>query len=342
MFIKNVNAYFNDHCLGKNNCTLPIDILSKNSCQRPPRRLKVLFECNRGFWWREKHPAPVNTCANSLREVMCPSRYHIHIRNIWSQSEGTQSDCDSMDTNCFTNTLKRLCNENRRCIHDTTKTSCLFHQRFANIQFSCRRQTDPLATTSIPSTSSDNELVTTALAVYEITSDNTDMHGKYATNVPTDDVDKVKSKSSNLGVIVGIPAAIVVVICVIVVMIVFIRRRPISKNCHKENTTSITQKEEKVIIQETGSYEFTNVALRLSDHYNDPLESTELSCGSVYINLQRKENDSLTRNGVTGRFQRTCFYERTHVLSRLSDHTYDQIESQEYYNMATVAVPPAK
>lgn len=91
-----------------------------------------------GFWWREKHPAPVNTCANSLREVMCPSRYHIHIRNIWSQSEGTQSDCDSMDTNCSTNTLKRLCNENRRCMPDTTKTSCLFHQRFANIQFSCR------------------------------------------------------------------------------------------------------------------------------------------------------------------------------------------------------------
>ncbi|XP_063446706.1 uncharacterized protein LOC134726234 [Mytilus trossulus] len=196
--LANVNAYFNDHCLGQNSCTLPTDILSKNSCQRPPRRLKVLFECSRGFWWREKHPTHVNTCANSLEEVMCPPRYHIHIRDIWSQR--IRSDCDSIDTNCSTETLKTLCNEKRRCIPDTTNNSSLFHHRFANIQFACGRQTDYLATTNIPSTSSDNELVTTAVDVDEITPDNTDTPGKYSTNVPTDEFDQVESKSSNLGV----------------------------------------------------------------------------------------------------------------------------------------------
>ncbi|CAC5410581.1 PRSS12 [Mytilus coruscus] len=41
----NINTFFNDHCLEQNNCIIPIDVLSNNSCKRPPRRLKVYFEC---------------------------------------------------------------------------------------------------------------------------------------------------------------------------------------------------------------------------------------------------------------------------------------------------------
>lgn len=41
-----IDNYFNDHCLGQNNCTLPVQILSNNSCQPPPRRLKVKFKCD--------------------------------------------------------------------------------------------------------------------------------------------------------------------------------------------------------------------------------------------------------------------------------------------------------
>lgn len=42
----NINTFFNVYCLGQNNCTLPIDILSNNSCYRSPRRVKVSFDCS--------------------------------------------------------------------------------------------------------------------------------------------------------------------------------------------------------------------------------------------------------------------------------------------------------
>lgn len=41
----NAEDYFEEHCVDYNNCTLPISILYNNTCQRPPRRLEVDFEC---------------------------------------------------------------------------------------------------------------------------------------------------------------------------------------------------------------------------------------------------------------------------------------------------------
>ncbi|VDI08980.1 Hypothetical predicted protein [Mytilus galloprovincialis] len=157
----NIDDYFNANCIGQNNCTLPIELSFSKTCQRPPRRLKVYFECSRGFWWRNKHPAPVDTCANSLENVNCPSKYHIHIQNCGSYSK---SICDGMDNTCAINTLKRLCNEKQRCLPDISKTSCLFHRRFANIQYTCKGIINHSVTSTIPSTSSDHgrDTVTTA------------------------------------------------------------------------------------------------------------------------------------------------------------------------------------
>lgn len=42
----NINAFFNKHCLGQNNCTLPVNILFHNNCQRASRRLKVQYKCD--------------------------------------------------------------------------------------------------------------------------------------------------------------------------------------------------------------------------------------------------------------------------------------------------------
>ncbi|CAC5410580.1 unnamed protein product [Mytilus coruscus] len=166
----NVKTYFNDHCLGQNNCTLPIEILYNNSCQKPPRRLKVIFECSRGFWWRNRHPDPVYICANSLTDVKCPSKYHIHIENAHSYSES--SICDSMNNKCAINKFEHLCDEKQRCSPDTSKTSCLFHRRFATIQYTCNRSNDYSVTPTIPNTSSDHEHDTTTTSAANVTSEN--------------------------------------------------------------------------------------------------------------------------------------------------------------------------
>ncbi|XP_063444073.1 uncharacterized protein LOC134724770 [Mytilus trossulus] len=158
----NIDNYFDANCIGQNKCTLPIELSFNNTCQRPPRRLKVYFECSRGFWWRNKHPDPVDTCPNSLTDVKCPSKYHIHIKNCGSY--GTTSICDGMDNTCAINALKRLCNEKKRCSTDISKTSCLFHKRFATIQYTCKGTIDHSVTSTIPSTSSDHrrDTVTTS------------------------------------------------------------------------------------------------------------------------------------------------------------------------------------
>lgn len=41
----NMKDYFEEHCVDHKDCTLPISILYNNTCKRPPRRLKVDFEC---------------------------------------------------------------------------------------------------------------------------------------------------------------------------------------------------------------------------------------------------------------------------------------------------------
>ncbi|CAG2209077.1 unnamed protein product [Mytilus edulis] len=137
----NINTFFNDHCLGQNNCTLPVlDILSNNSCERSPIRVTVSFTCSGGWWRRNRHPSPVETCANTLTEVNCPSDYHIHFKGAMFYS--TPNSCDMIDTKCASNTLKGFCDEKRSCISDETKTSCLYHKRFARIQYACQGKHD--------------------------------------------------------------------------------------------------------------------------------------------------------------------------------------------------------
>ncbi|XP_076075825.1 uncharacterized protein LOC143046552 [Mytilus galloprovincialis] len=166
----NIKTYFDDHCLGQNNCTLPINILFENNCQRPSRRLQVNFECSGGWWRSNKHPNPVDTCANSLKEVYCPSGYHIHIKS--AKSFIKTSGCDSMNVNKAKSFLKELCNENRRCSSDTSKTSLLYHKRFASIQYVCIGPTDRPVTESVHSTSTDGRLETTTFTTENISSGN--------------------------------------------------------------------------------------------------------------------------------------------------------------------------
>lgn len=78
----------------------------------------------------------VEACANSLKEVYCPVRYHIHIGNATSSI--TSSGCDRLNVYNATKILKRLCNENHRCSPDTSTTSLLYHKRFASIQYMCK------------------------------------------------------------------------------------------------------------------------------------------------------------------------------------------------------------
>lgn len=96
-------------------------------------RLLYLFS---GSWWRKnRHPAPVVTCANSLDNVHCSSKYHIHFKNAAFYSTST---CDNIQSeNCTKDRLKNNCNEKRRCTSDKTNTSCLYHKRSAIIQYAC-------------------------------------------------------------------------------------------------------------------------------------------------------------------------------------------------------------
>ncbi|CAC5410565.1 unnamed protein product [Mytilus coruscus] len=156
----NIDTYFNDHCLGQNNCTLPIDILSNNSCQPPPRRLKVKFKCAID-WWPDNYRGYVDTCANSLAQVKCSSGF-IRIQNVKSYSDAGR--CDEMKKDCVKNHIKHLCDYPRSCSKDTTKDSCLFHKRFATIDYVCKSPSDPEVTESIPGTTSDHELDMTTIS----------------------------------------------------------------------------------------------------------------------------------------------------------------------------------
>ncbi|VDI79711.1 Hypothetical predicted protein, partial [Mytilus galloprovincialis] len=46
------------------------------------------------FWWFDKD-FTVSTCSNSLAEVKCSRRYHIHIRNVKPYND--YSGCASFD-----------------------------------------------------------------------------------------------------------------------------------------------------------------------------------------------------------------------------------------------------
>ncbi|XP_071132623.1 uncharacterized protein [Mytilus edulis] len=168
----NINTFFNDHCLGQNNCTLPVlDILSNYSCERSPIRVTVSFTCSGGWWQRNRHPSPVETCANTLTEVNCPSDYYIHFKGAMFYS--TPNSCDMIDTKCASNTLKGFCDEKRSCISDETKTSCLYHKRFARIQYACQGQNEsPVTDTIHQSTSSDHELDITTIPAVNATTEN--------------------------------------------------------------------------------------------------------------------------------------------------------------------------
>ncbi|XP_052069299.1 uncharacterized protein LOC127708471 [Mytilus californianus] len=161
--LSNIDTYFNDHCLRQNNCTLPIDILSNKSCQPPPRRLAVKFKCAiDSWWWSDYNRGYVDTCANSLAEVKCIYNYYIHIKKVSSYSDGGR--CGEMNTDRTKDRLEQLCNNKRFCSPDTTKDSWLFHKRYANINYYCRRQSDPLVTESLPGTASDHELDMTTIS----------------------------------------------------------------------------------------------------------------------------------------------------------------------------------
>ncbi|CAC5410564.1 unnamed protein product [Mytilus coruscus] len=156
----NIETYFNDHCLGKNNCTLPIDILYNKSCQRPQRRLKVQYVCSRN-WWHFRYPkilspAPVDTCSKTLANVYCPFNYHIHITYVVSYSD--KNGCENMNIGCARNKLIELCNEKGFCWPETNTYSCLLHKRFASIDYVCKGPTDLPVTDIISSSSSDEKL----------------------------------------------------------------------------------------------------------------------------------------------------------------------------------------
>ncbi|XP_063444072.1 uncharacterized protein LOC134724769 isoform X2 [Mytilus trossulus] len=167
----NINTFFNEHCPGQNNCTLPMEILSNNSCQRSPRRVQVNFECSRSWWHKNRHPKPVETCANSLDNVHCSSNYHIHFKNA---AIYCRNACDDKKSeNCAKGRLKNNCNEKRRCISDKTNTSCLYHKRSAIIQYACTGPTDDPVTDSILSTSTESTpRTTTIIASRNVTSEN--------------------------------------------------------------------------------------------------------------------------------------------------------------------------
>lgn len=58
----NIDTYFNGHCLGKNNCTLPINILYNGGCQRPQRRLEVQYVCSSESFETLNHLSSIHAC----------------------------------------------------------------------------------------------------------------------------------------------------------------------------------------------------------------------------------------------------------------------------------------
>lgn len=120
------------------------------------------------------------------------------------------------------------------------------------------------------------------------------------------------------------------------------RCRSVHRNVVIENVEDRARTGETSRSQETGLYECTNVTDRSSYHTYDLLEPEELNCRFIDSNSQNENKESLTRNGEQSTIQENYCYESTHVVSRLSDHTYDPIESAEYYNMPNVSVTSAK
>ncbi|XP_063448864.1 uncharacterized protein LOC134728253 [Mytilus trossulus] len=162
----NIDNYFNEHCLGQNNCTLPVEILSNKNCKPPPRRLQVKFKCDIKLWWN-KHFGYTDTCGNSLAEVKCSSG-KIRIEDVISYSYTGM--CDELTKDCAKDRLDKLCDGKRFCTQDTATDSCLFHKRYANIDYYCKSTSDPEVTESILGTSSDHAIdMTTISTSYTVT-----------------------------------------------------------------------------------------------------------------------------------------------------------------------------
>ncbi|XP_076073394.1 uncharacterized protein LOC143045001 [Mytilus galloprovincialis] len=261
-----IDNYFNDHCLGQNNCTLPVQILSNNSCQPPPRRLKVKFKCDI-MWWPDKHFGYVDTCANSLLKVSC-SNGSIRIKNVTSYSD--TGGCNEMKNGCVKDRLEDLCDVKTLCSKDTNTDSCLFHKRFAIIDYVCKSPSDPEATESILGTSTDNALDMTTSSTSNTVKEGTSIPEECVLNPSSKKLTSVKSGFPTLGVAVGVPMGITGMICIIFA-VVFIRRRSVHRNLVIENAEDRTITGATSRIQETGLYECTNVTDRSSDHTYDPL-----------------------------------------------------------------------
>lgn len=86
-----------------------------------------------------------------------------------------------------------------------------------------------------------------------------------------------------------------------------------------------------------------NVQVLLGEYHTyNLLGGLPLNDMSIYINTQNKNNEHLTKNVENNKLQETGFYESTNVASIFSDHTYDPLESADYFNMTNVSVPSAK
>ncbi|XP_076075981.1 uncharacterized protein LOC143046800 [Mytilus galloprovincialis] len=159
----NINTFFKNNCLQKQNCILPTKILPDSNCQRQPRRLEVEFECSLLLSFKYT----VHTCANSLAEVHCHLWHYIEIKKVKSISD--ENFCQSNVSSSAKDTLMSLCDGKHKCLPDTTKHLGLFHERLAIVSYLCKEQTDPLVTESIQSTSSDPKLDMTTIFIADAT-----------------------------------------------------------------------------------------------------------------------------------------------------------------------------
>lgn len=93
-----------------------------------------LFSVFLAFWWFDKD-LTVSTCSNSLAEVKYSRMYNIHIRNV--KPYKYQSGCASFDESSAKKRLRKLCDDKRQCVPNTTMDSSLFHERFAIVYYEC-------------------------------------------------------------------------------------------------------------------------------------------------------------------------------------------------------------
>lgn len=89
------------------------------------------------MWWPDKHFGYVDTCANSLLKVSC-SNGSIRIKNVTSYSDTGR--CNEMKNGCVKDRLEDLCDVKTLCSKDTNTDSCLFHKRFAIIDYVCKSE----------------------------------------------------------------------------------------------------------------------------------------------------------------------------------------------------------